>query len=340
MADDDVRPPVDRFTWERALKADPEITGTRLLVLLTVATCMDANGTNARPSQATIAEDTGLKDRAVRGHLSWAVANGWLVLVQRGHRIINSDRSVASLYRACTPQPAPPCRLNGSTGGPTTGTAMPVVGGTSGTPEPVVADADAPQPARNGSTTGTPVPPTTYQEQPSSHEQVTNGPPVADEKHTKITPTRIFSEMARRRLFVGRRESEPWAPPEGCDPRREKGWLQAQAEAFKAQHGFKLDTLLARHYRPGGPAKFLDPDWYVFHLDRDLAKRDWTQPTAEETRAKLDQERTERAARAAAMTPEDREAAARARDEARRRIAEINRRSDEERHLHLVVEAS
>lgn len=332
MADDDSRPPVGRFDWERALRADPAITGTRLLVLLTVGTCMDANGTNARPSQATIASDTGLKERAVRGHLSWAVSNGWLVLIQRGHRIINSDRSVASLYRACTPQPAPPCRLHDDS---TTGGAMPVVDDTTGTSEPVVEDGEAPQPARNGPTTGTPVPPTKDHKQPPSRRPVTDEGGEPEEKAPqRITPTRIFTEMARRRLAVGRRENCGWAPPEGCDPRREKGWLQSQAEAFKAQHGFKLDTLLAKHYRPeGGPDKFRDPDWYVWHLDPDLSRIDPTQPSAAETQEKLARERAEREARKASMTPEKLAEAERAREEFRRRQAE--------RHLHLVgMEAS
>lgn len=279
--------PADRFTWERGLRSDPGATGARLAVLLTLGTYMDADGTNARPTQKALAEACGLKERAVRSHLSWAVDNGWLEVVQRGHHIVNSGRSVASLYRATAPQPAPPDRLCDT---PTTGSPEPVVEDTSGIPVPVVDPPEAPQPARNSPTTGTHVPPTTYQELPTSPLASTHEVPEAAKGD--ITPKRILTEMARRRLVVLRQQGLPMAPPEGCDPRRVEGFLRTEVEALRAQHGFALDALIARHH-PDTPAqpRHADPDWYVWKLDPDLARRDWSLPTAAETRAKLDADR-------------------------------------------------
>lgn len=267
--------PVDRFTWERSLRSDPAVTGTRLLVLLVLGSYMDADGSNARPPQATLAADTGLKERAVRGHLSWAVANGWLVVVQRGHHIINSGRAVASLYRASRPQPASKCRLNDQT---STGTPAPVESATTGTTMPVEEVAGAPQPANEAPTTGTLVPPTTDQNLPTSHARTTYKEEPAG--RMAVTPNRILTEMARRKLCLARAEGAAWAPPEGCGRRREEGWLRDQFTALKDQHGFALDTLMARY-------RDRDPEWYVFRLDPALAKRNYTFPTREETQASI-----------------------------------------------------
>jgi len=283
--------PVDRFTWERGLRNDPGARGVRLAVLLTLGTYMDADGTNARPTQKALAEACGLRERAVRSHLTWAVDNGWLEVVQRGHHIVNTGRSVASLYRASTPQPAPTDRLYDP---PTTGTQEPVVEDTTGVTVPVVNPPEAPQPARNVPTTGTGVPPTTNQKPPTSSTAVTHEGPEAVEEAAKgrITPSRILTEMARRRLVVLRQQRLPTAPPEGCDPRRVEGFLRVEVDALRAQHGFALDALIARNH-PEHPAKprHADPDWYVWRLDPDLARRDWSLPTAAETRARHDAER-------------------------------------------------
>lgn len=296
--------PVDRFTWERALRADPRITGIRLMILLTLGTYMDADGTNARPPQKALAADTGLRERAVRGHLSWAVAHGWLVVVQRGHHIINTGRSVASLYRASAPQPAPEHRFYDL---PTTGTPEPVQETSTGTELPVEPVDNSPQPARNGPTTGTGVPPTTDQVTPTSSTAVTHETAAAPASQPKgpITPKRILTEMARRRLQLLQEQGSPAAPPAGCDQRRTDGFLRTEVEALRAQHGFALDALIARHH-PDHPAKprHADPDWYVWKLDAHLARRDWAMPTAAETRARLDAER----AQAEMTTPDQLEA--------------------------------
>lgn len=162
---------------------------------------------------------------------------------------------------------------------------------------------------------------------PVTHE------PTGDEKTTKVTPKRIFAEMARRKLQVSRQMRLPSAPPEGCEKHRETAWLKKVHAELVAQHGFALDSLMARY-------RDRDPDWYVWHLDRDLARCDPTQPTREQTRAKIERERAEHEASLAAMTPEDLEAAEQARQDARRRLAEVNRRKDEERHLRLVAEVA
>jgi hypothetical protein len=135
-------------------------------------------------------------------------------------------------------------------------------------------------------------------EVPTSPQTVTHEGrgPIGDGKGP-ITPKRILSEMARRKLLIGRRIRASWAPEEGCHPSREKGFLKAEFEALQAQHGFELDQLIAR-FHPDHPAKpkHADPEWYVWRLDRDLSYGDWSVPSVEETRAKLEAERAERAA--------------------------------------------
>lgn len=136
----------------------------------------------------------------------------------------------------------------------------------------------------------------------STHEE----PPPAEEPKGKITPKRILTEMARRKLGLAREQAADWAPPEGCDPRRERGWLAKEFDALQAQHGFELDAMIARLH-PEHPAqpKHADPDYYVWRLDPALARRDWGIRNVEETRADLERDRAAAAARMA--TPEQRE---------------------------------
>lgn len=308
---------VDRFTWERALRRAPDVTGIRVAVLLTLATYMDANGAGARPPQTTLADDCGLGERAVRAHLSWAVANGWLKVVQRGHHIVGTDRAVASLYRATAPQPASVRRLSEEA---TTGTPEPVVDPTTGTSTP---DVKPPQPAPKAPTTGTPVPPTTdhvptaatrvpYEEPETFTDEngveraVHRAPlkPEPDPPAVDVTPKRILTEMCRRKLAVAREAGVDWAPPAGCDRRREDAWLRSEFDAMHTTHGFALDHLLATE-------RGRDPDWYVWKLDPTLAKRNWQIPSYEETQARLTAQRAERAEcerQRAAMSPEERRA--------------------------------
>ena len=187
--------PVDRFTWERQLRASADVTGTRLLVLLMLATWMDADGQNARPGQALLAEATGLADRTVRAHLASAVEDGWLVLERRGHRA--GTVAVASCYRATVPNRHPRTGWESPTGtttpvGPVenqtpTGTHKPVgpvdTRPPTGTPEPV---GDS-QPAPRARPTGTPMPPTT-QRPPREHPpaQSTRHPAAGGGEQSKI----------------------------------------------------------------------------------------------------------------------------------------------------------
>lgn len=95
------RPPVDRFVWERALRAS-DVTGNAMLVLLTLATHMNRDGTEGRPSQATLAAQTGLSDRSVRRYLAAAVDDEWLTKVSRGHRR-GDGQAMASVYQTSLP---------------------------------------------------------------------------------------------------------------------------------------------------------------------------------------------------------------------------------------------
>lgn len=148
---------VGRFVWEHRLRAAEDVTGTRLLVLLALGTWMNADGSNGRPGHARLAGETGLSERTVRHHLAAAVESGWLVQVQRGHRV--GERAVASCYEATTPTGGPvPVDL------PSTGDASPVdpvdeQTSTGGHPPVVVDNApDHRHPAATG-TCGQPAPP-------------------------------------------------------------------------------------------------------------------------------------------------------------------------------------
>lgn len=145
---------VGRFNWERALRGDEGPTGTRLLVLLTLATYMNADGTNASASQATLARATGQAARTVRQHLAAAVEDGWLERTRRGHRR-GDGVNVTSSYDASLParvrqlrQPEehPEAQVS-------TGTATPLE-------EVLYRQEDASLPARDSTSTGAGVPPT------------------------------------------------------------------------------------------------------------------------------------------------------------------------------------
>ena len=144
---------VGRFAWERALRGVEGPTGVRLLVLLTLGTYMNSDGTNAAVSQATLAAATGQADRTVRQHLAAAVEEGWLERTRRGHRR-GDGTPVTSVYRASLP-----ARIR-QLSEESTGTGSPVE-------EDLNRQETTSQPAREGTSTGAGVPPTkgfTYQE--------------------------------------------------------------------------------------------------------------------------------------------------------------------------------
>jgi hypothetical protein len=135
-----------RFRWERALRSDDQTRGTRLLVLLALGTYMDADGTNASVSQATLAAATGQGDRTIRQHLTAAVEDGWLVRTRRGHRR-GDGVGMTSSYRASLP--ARVRQLSEAS----TGTVQPVE-------DDLNRQHDASQPADQVVSTGTGLPPT------------------------------------------------------------------------------------------------------------------------------------------------------------------------------------
>lgn len=90
---------VRNLEWLRALRDDPAVTGTRLLVLLTVGTYLNGSGFL---SVDQIAASTGLGRRTVIRHLGWARRTGWLVQTRRGHRLGNGG-VVASEYQLAGP---------------------------------------------------------------------------------------------------------------------------------------------------------------------------------------------------------------------------------------------
>ena len=144
-----------RFDWERALRADTTVTGSRLLVLLTLGTYMGNDGTRAHPGQRQLAEQTGLSERTVRGHLASAVADGWIVERYRGHRT-GDGRGLASVFDAAVPVISTgtpvPVEDEISTGNGATSTGKPRVS----TGSPIVS-------------TGTGLPPTVPQQSSSQH---------------------------------------------------------------------------------------------------------------------------------------------------------------------------
>lgn len=146
LAQEAVSTPTDRFTWERTVRNAPGVTSTQLFVLLTIATYMNADGQQARPSQKTLGEVTGLSTRTVRAHLTASVDGGWLIRVKRGHRK-GDGTTVTSLYRASLPQAAAGCLLT------STGEGAPL--------ENLNRQEGAPQPEADDISTGTPSPPTT-----------------------------------------------------------------------------------------------------------------------------------------------------------------------------------
>lgn len=105
-----------RDRWEQQLRADPAVTRTLLLVLLTVATYGDRDGSGITTGQARLCAVTGLKETTVRRQLVSGIELGYLVRLSRGHRR-GDGNGVPSVYQLALP--ATHDRLSGeSTGHP------------------------------------------------------------------------------------------------------------------------------------------------------------------------------------------------------------------------------
>jgi hypothetical protein len=214
---------VARFEWERRLRASASVTGTRLLVLLALATYMDADGAGARPTQQTLAKAIGLQERAVRGHLTTAIADGWIERTHKGRQ------GSASVYRATIPaaevedQPASPCRLE--------------VGGTEVPVSAPNRHLDVAQPASPRRHTGTGMPPTTSD-------------------HAKTTAPDVRAE-AERRLGAKKRAGERIASESGLLRHLERE-VEAEAEQRATDRVSSARNLGATMARAGDSEESLE----------------------------------------------------------------------------------
>lgn len=154
----------DRFDWERAVRVAGDVGGTRLGVLLLMATYANRDGGQIRVSYARLAEEAQLTERAIGGHVRGALQSGWLQCEVRGGRS-GDGVAVPSVYSLATPS------RDTSTGTPvpdevsmSTGTTVPVETSSAGTAVPVESalnrNVDAPQQERGSTSTGTRVPTT------------------------------------------------------------------------------------------------------------------------------------------------------------------------------------
>lgn len=301
----------DRIAWMDALLATPNddehggIDAYARAVAFVLYRHMNASG-HAKPGTRTIAREAGVSHSVAEARIRVLEEAGWLMVTRRpgaGNRY-STTAPTAPRDSAVSDEPtaptAPFCSAvmdeadaDRATTAPCEfvkpqGTAPP--GGHE--PEPVTTTSIARSPHEgasfeyvgDGIGTGASV---VVHQRPQR--------PVA--ASVVVTPKRIFTEMARRKLALAREVQAEWAPPAGCDKRREDAWLRTEFDALRSTHGFALDHLLAT--RSGR-----DPDYYVWKLDPALAKRNWAIPSLEETRARVETERAEREARRAARTPE------------------------------------
>lgn len=94
--------PSVRSRWEQGLRSCPDATRSRLAVLLILGTYANADGTSARPGLATLAEDCGVSVTVAQRAIRWALSEGWLTQVRRGHRR-GDGSTTASEYRLTIP---------------------------------------------------------------------------------------------------------------------------------------------------------------------------------------------------------------------------------------------
>ncbi len=267
--------PSIRLRWMDAILDTPndgQLDAYARAVAFALYRHMDNKTGQVRVGTRRLAAEAGVSHNVAEGRVARLESAGWLT-VERQPGLVNQ-------YRATVPTAPPHSAPTAPQDSAVLSTTAPPDGAQMSTTAPSQAET-AP---RGGAKP-------LNQQPPPLQEDVTHEE-AASEGKGPITPKRILSEMARRRLTVLRQQSSPIAPPEGCDPRRETGFLRAEVAALTAQHGFALDALIARCH-PEHPAKpkYADPDWYVWKLDPDLARRDWLLPTAEETQARHAAER-------------------------------------------------
>src|SRR5437762_4430771 len=91
----------DTWPWQQALCSEHgPPSAPRRLILLVLATFMDPDGSNARPSQATLAKCALISRRSVVTHLEAAKREGWLATYPAGR---NGQGWRLSGYEATVP---------------------------------------------------------------------------------------------------------------------------------------------------------------------------------------------------------------------------------------------
>lgn len=87
-----------RFTWERALRASPDVRGPQMLLLLVIATHMVNLTGKGYVSLGTLAKELSVNERTVRRQRDEMIARGWLACLERGH-----SAGKASVYALTIP---------------------------------------------------------------------------------------------------------------------------------------------------------------------------------------------------------------------------------------------
>lgn len=190
-----------RRIWVRLVLRCPELTAAHKTVLWALETYADyRDGRNARPGEANLTKDTGLKPRAIRYAIQRAQGHNdkcapdcdfHLGLIEQTHPA-NSRAGRAAVYRLTIP-----AEIGGTTGTPmpvnnsTTGTTMPVNEPTTGTP--THHDRHA-----HDTTTGTSVPPTfqapSLLKHPLLESDWGTSPERAAAAHTNSPPSRFCDD--------------------------------------------------------------------------------------------------------------------------------------------------
>lgn len=185
--------PEQRRIWVRLVLRCNDLTPAHKTVLWALETYADyRDGRNARPGEANLTADTGLKPRAVRYALERAQTLG---LIERTHAA-NSRAGRAAVYRLTIP-----ADIGGTTGTPmpvnepTTGTSVPVNEPTTGT----LTHHDR---HAHDSTTGTSVPPTSPAPSPLKHHPLESDWGTSPERavaftHTDRVPSRFCDAHPR-----------------------------------------------------------------------------------------------------------------------------------------------
>lgn len=146
--------PVDRFAWERIVRAT-ETTSTVRLVALTLATYGDRHGRNLRPGVARLAAACGLGQRATIAALGALRDLGLLERTVTGSTM--GTRATTDEHRLTRPAQPPAAPRAGGEEWEDTGPAAPRAGGDAGPPasEARPPAREARPPASDDTTTGT-----------------------------------------------------------------------------------------------------------------------------------------------------------------------------------------